>query len=56
MLDTFINLAATAGTLGKVTAASLYENGLIVIEVEEDEKCYTLTYNERAKVAQDEDS
>lgn len=45
MLDTFINLAATAGEIGKVTTASLYPNGLIVIEVEEDGKPYALTYS-----------
>lgn len=44
MLDTFISLAATAGEIGKVTSASLYPNGLIVIDVEEDGKPYSLTY------------
>ena len=45
MLDTFISLVSTAGKIGKVTAASLYPNDLIVIEVEEGGKPYTLTYH-----------
>ena len=56
MLDTFVSLAVTAGTIGKVTAASLYPNGLIVIEVEEDGKPYTLTYHAVAEVENNGDS
>ena len=56
MLDTFISLAATAGEIGKVTAASLYPNGLIVIEVKQDGKPHTLTYNAVAQEEQNADS
>ncbi len=57
MLDTFVSLAVTAGTIGKVTAASLYPSGFIAIEViAEDGKPYTLTYMANTQEAQNGDS
>lgn len=45
MLDTFLTIAATAGEIGTVTTAFLYESGFISIELIADNgKKYTLTY------------
>ena len=56
MLDIFISLVSTAGKIGKVTAASLYPNDLIVIELEEGGKLHTLTYNTIMESGNNEDS
>ena len=54
MLDIFVNLLTTAGSVGKVTEASLYSNGFMVIEVEEDGNHCTLTYAPHAQETKNE--
>lgn len=56
MLDTFISLAATAGEIGTVTAASLYPSGFISIDVEQDGKTYALTYCAVTQVEEQENA
>lgn len=51
MLNTFLNLAATAGEIGTVTAAALHPDGFISIElVAEDGTPHTLTYHRTIQV------
>ena len=50
MLNVFLNLAATAGEIGTVTAAALSPNGFISIElIAEDGTLHTLTYHRTAQ-------
>ena len=47
MLDAFIKLAEAAGKIGRVTCASLYESGLVCIDVVSTEgKSFHLSYRE----------
>ncbi len=56
MLDAFVSLVTIAGTIGKVTAASLYPSGLVVIDVEEKGTLHTLTYSSVPTEDRNEDS
>lgn len=50
MVELFTKLVTVANEFGKVTSASLYPNGFVSIDVDQDGKCYTLTYHEVAQL------
>ena len=50
MVELFTQLITVTNEFGKVTSASLYPNGFIAIDVEQDGKHYTLTYHEVAQL------
>lgn len=57
MLNTFLNLAATAGEIGTVTSALLYPSGYISIDITgEDGKLYNLTFTPLLEARKNGDS